>query len=137
MSAKELTYDENWSDLKKQLHVLAEQERRQRRLVDKVDFIITDSPLLTSLAYVTDKRDYYAVEQSAHSLFANYNNINFILRRVKPYAAYGRTQTEEEAREKDQLLIDEIWKDYPIEATIPGDKDTPKAILKHLQAMCA
>lgn len=44
--AKELTYDENWSDLKRQLYVTAEQERRQRRLVDKVDFIVTDSPLL-------------------------------------------------------------------------------------------
>jgi predicted ATPase len=132
--AKELVYDENWSDLKKQLHVLAEQEKRQRRLVDKVDFIITDAPLITGIAYITDPRDQYAVEESAHSLFAHYNNINFIIKRVKPYAGYGRTQTEDEARAKDQLLIDEIWKDEPIEATVPGDKDAPKVILNHLQA---
>ena len=132
--AKELVYDENWADLKRQLHVLAEQERRQRRLVAKVDFIITDSPLLTSLGYVSDPRDFYAVQESAQSLFAHYDNINFIIKRVKPYAAYGRTQTENEAREKDQLLIEHVWKDYEIEATIPGDKDAPKAILSHLQA---
>src|SRR5437879_3750008 len=75
--AKELVYDENWADLKRQLHVLSEQERRKRRLVDKVSFIITDSPLLTSAAYVSDGRDFYAVQESAHSLFAHYDNINF------------------------------------------------------------
>lgn len=53
---------------------------------------------------------------------------------MKPYAAYGRGQTEDEARAKDQELINGIWKDQPIEATVPGDIDAPKTILRHLSA---
>jgi predicted ATPase len=132
--AKELVYDENWADLKRQLHVLAEQDRRQKRLIGKVDFMITDSPILTSIAYTTDIRELFAVEASARSLFGEYKNINFIIKRVKPYAAYGRGQTEDEAKAKDQELINGIWKDQPIEATVPGDIDAPKTILRHLSA---
>lgn len=132
--AKELSYDKNWSDLKRQLHVLAEQERRQRRLVDVVDFIITDSPLITGIAYVSDPRDYHAVEQSSRSLFASYKNINFAIDRVKPYAAYGRNQTEDEAKAIDRLLLEEIWKDEPFEARVPGDINAPQKILDHLSA---
>jgi len=132
--AKELSYDKNWSDLKRQLHVLAEQERRQRRLVDVVDFIVTDSPLITGIAYVSDPRDHYAVEQSARSLFASYKNINFAIDRVKPYADYGRNQTEDEAKAIDRLLLEEIWKGEPFEARVPGDINAPQKILDHLSA---
>ena len=127
--AKELTYDENWVDLKRQLYVLAEQERRQRRLADKVDFIITDCPLLLSIAYVSDPRDHYAVEHSAKNLWAHYNNINFALVRAKPYMRYGRSQTEQEARAIDHKLISEVFKDEVIEAFVPGDENAPQAVL--------
>jgi predicted ATPase len=130
--AKELSYDENWSDLKKQLHVLAEQERRQRRLVGKVDYIITDSPLLIGMAYTTDPRDDYPVAQSAQSLFASYNNVNFVIKRVKPYAGYGRNQNEDEAKSLDLVMTD-IWADHPIELVVPGDVTAPQVILSHLQ----
>jgi hypothetical protein len=131
--AKELSYDENWRDLKKQIHVLAEQERRQRRLVDKVDYIITDAPLLTGVAYTTDPRDFHAVQESAASLFATYNNVNFVIKRVKPYATYGRNQTEDEAKALDRRLIDEIWADQPIDLIVSGDQSAPQVILDHLK----
>ena len=131
--AKELSYDENWSDLKRQLHVLAEQERRQRRLVGKVDYIVTDSPLLTGLAYVSDPRDFHGVEESSKSLFAHYDNVNFVIKRVKPYAKYGRNQTEDEARALDRRLIDEIWADQPIDLIVSGNETAPQVILDHLQ----
>jgi predicted ATPase len=131
--AKELVYDENWSDLKRQLHVLAEQERRQRRLVDKVNFMITDAPLLTTLAYIRDPRDRKAVELSARSMFETYNNVNFVIQRVKPYAAYGRSQTEAEAREIDNQLLHEIYKDVPLEGRVSGDENAPQKILARLK----
>jgi predicted ATPase len=131
--AKELSYDENWNDLKKQLHVLAEQERRQRRLLGKVDYIITDAPLLTGMAYVSDPRDRHAVEQSAKSLFASYNNVNFVINRVEPYAEYGRNQSECEARLLDIVLTQGIWASEPIELTVSGDETAPRMILNHLQ----
>lgn len=35
--AKDLTYEESWALLKNQQHVTGEQDRRQRRLLGKVD----------------------------------------------------------------------------------------------------
>lgn len=130
--AKELTYDENWSDLKKQTYVLAEQERRQRRLVGKVDYIITDSPLLTGLVYVSDPKDNLVVQEAATVLFSTYNNVNFMLKRVKPYAQYGRNQDENEARAKD-LALASIFANEPIELTVSGNETAPQTILNHLQ----
>src|SRR4051812_26460559 len=132
--AKELTYDENWSDLKRQLYVTAEQERRQRRLVGKVDFIVTDSPLLLGVAYVMDERERHAVEQSARSLFNSYGNLNFFIERVKPYAAYGRKQTEEEARAIDQRLLDEVFRNETL-MPIRGDETAARSILESLSRL--
>lgn len=126
--AKELSYDENWTDLKRQLYVTSEQERRQRRLVGKVDFVVTDSPLLLGAAYVSDERERHAVEWSARTLWDSYDNINFVLSRVKPYMRYGRSQTEQEARAIDHKLVSEIFKDEVIEAYVPGDELAPKEI---------
>ena len=131
--AKELVYDENWLDLKRQIYVLSEQERRQRRLVDKVNFIITDAPLLTTVAYIRDPRDREAVNAAARSLFNSYDNLNFAIKRVKPYAAYGRSQTESEAREIDRRLLLETYADDVMEAFIPGDESAPDAIIDVLK----
>jgi hypothetical protein len=131
--AKELSYDENWSTLKNQLHVLAEQERRQRRLVDKVDYIITDSPLLTGMAYTSDPRDYLPVAEAATVLFSTYNNVNFVIKRVKPYAEYGRNQTEDEAKALDRRLIEVIWAGQPIDLIVSGNETAPQVIFDHLK----
>lgn len=126
--AKELTYDENWTDLKRQLYVTAEQERRQRRLLGKVDFIITDSPILLGAAYVSNPIEADAVSHCAQSLWAHYDNINFSLIRAKPYMRYGRSQTEQEARAIDHKLLADVFKDEVIEAFVPGDENAPQAI---------
>ncbi|WFU52299.1 AAA family ATPase [Bradyrhizobium pachyrhizi] len=132
--AKELTYDENWSDLKRQLYVTAEQERRQRRLVGKVDFIVTDSPLLLGVAYVSEERERHAVEQSARSLFDSYNNLNFIIERVKPYQPYGRKQTEEEARAIDKRLLDDVFRGESL-IPITGDETAARSVLHAMSGM--
>lgn len=132
--AKDLTYDENWIDLKRQLYVLAEQERRQRRLVDKVSFIITDCPLLTGIAYITDPRDRDAVSVAAHSLFKTYNNINFAITRAKPYMRYGRNQTEQEARSIDRDLLETVYANEVIEGYVAGNDRAPQEIFDILSS---
>lgn len=132
--AKELTYDENWTDLKRQLYVTAEQERRQRRLVGKVDFIVTDSPLLLGVAYVTDERERHAVERSARSLFDSYKNLNFYIERAKPYHAYGRAQTEDEAKAIDQRLLDEVFANETL-MPIRGDEGAARRVLHGLSTL--
>lgn len=132
--AKELCYEDrlrlpNYNPVPTAQAMLDEQYRRQWRLKNKVDFIITDSPLLLSAIYSTDNN----VIQSAHARFKEFDNINFYIRRVKPYAEYGRVQSEDEARELDkrifQFLMDtKIWQHMVL-----GNKEAPIKLLNVLR----
>lgn len=77
--------------------ILFGQWKRQAILMDKVDYIITDSPLLLGAVYAKHSEDRLDAKQWFNSGF---DNINFFILRTKPYAVYGRTQTEEEAKQK-------------------------------------
>ncbi len=92
--AKDLVYQEDWKRLGNQLHILDEQIARQNVALGKVDFIVTDSPILLTVVYNTGPP---ALNNLALEKFRSYYNINFFLVRSKPYQTYGRTQTEEEA----------------------------------------
>jgi GTPase SAR1 family protein len=93
--AKELTWMGDLETLKNnQKKVLREQDRRQAILINKVKYIITDSPLLLSKIYSSDEK----VHKEAEKRFGLYLNLNFFLIRDKKYNPNGRNQTEEEAR---------------------------------------
>lgn len=105
--AKDLTYAANFKTLGAQTHVFGEQLRRMRMVEDSVDYIVTDSPLLLSLAYgkQTDMfKDY------VYSEYTPFNNNDVFVSRPLTYMQYGRTQTITEAIDKDDeirnILID-------------------------------
>lgn len=131
--AKELVYSENHTDLNNQLLILAEQDRRMRRLVGEVDYIITDSPLLLTTVY--NREGTYEGEwftEAARALHRSYVNANFFILREKPYQQYGRSQTEDEAREYD-LIIDQALRAVGRGTKyVPGNEKAPDAILGHL-----
>lgn len=123
--AKELVYEER--HLEDGILIFAQQQRRMKRLVGKVDYIITDSPLIMSEVYQL------ALPESFHRLvrytFNTFNNINVKINRVKPYQSYGRTQTEERARALD-LEINHIL-GVP-DLSVDGNSGAPKTILDYL-----
>lgn len=100
--AKDLAYE--GAPLDNQLYVLAKQDSRQRRLVGKVDYVITDSPLPLSLVYASGFWDNNDFRRLVWGMFRQYDNVCFRIVRVKPYAAYGRSQTEAEARQLDDVI---------------------------------
>jgi hypothetical protein len=75
-------------------------------LQDKVDVIVTDSPILLGLYYNTLSPN--PMPQSFNQLlldmWAKYDSIDIFLRRSKDYNPSGRNQTEEEAKEIDTAL---------------------------------
>lgn len=93
--AKDLTY-EGLIGLVDQYRIFAEQERRQRRLIDHVEWAITDSPLPLSLIYASPER-LDEMRDVVLNRFDTYDNYNFFIRRTKPYWKVGRNQTEEES----------------------------------------
>ena len=90
--------------LENQIYIFGKQLHTIHRLHDKVEAIITDSPLLLSRAYGKDESTEFA--NLVLEVFNRYDNLNIFLKRVKPYDPKGRVQTEDEAKELDEEFRD-------------------------------
>lgn len=102
--AKDKVWENSFHVLDDQLYVLVKQYHRMFRLLDKVDFIITDAPLLLSLYY--GKHLSLTFKSLVVELYESMDNIDFFLQRVKPYVEAGRMQNEIQAREIDKYIKD-------------------------------
>ncbi len=98
--AKDLTYAKDFGTLTNQLVVLAEQDRRIRRLVGQVDWVVSDSPLPLGLVYSTPEYGEW-FRWAVKGAYTRYTNYDVLLERRKAYATFGRNQTESEARSLD------------------------------------
>lgn len=96
--AKDVTWEKNFGTLQNQLVLLAEQDRRLRRLEGQVEWCITDSPLPIGLAYMTPEYDRW-LTPAVWGAFNRYNNYHVLVTRsaAHPFQTAGRNQTEAEA----------------------------------------
>jgi len=97
--AKDLAYEGLLSTIP-QSEIFREQNRRMQRLVGKVEYIITDAPLVLGLLYAPDG----VCEEQTRIAFDSFDNYNVLVLRDKPYEAYGREQTEEQAKQLDEQI---------------------------------
>lgn len=97
--AKDKTWEGNAMALGCQEYVFGKQSYRLARCRADVDVIVTDSPLPLSLLYVSDPAllGDNAFQKVVMNVFNSYNNLNYYVRRVKPYNPKGRNQTEAES----------------------------------------
>lgn len=110
--AKKLTYSKRQHHLKQQDYVYAKQRHDIEALIGQVDYILVDSPLLLSLAYLPNNFP-QSFRIFVLEMWKEYDNINFFLKRVKPYQTYGRNQKENEAIDLDNKIY-RILLDYKI-----------------------
>lgn len=140
--AKELTFGKDFTKLGDQVLILGEQHHRMHRLKDQVDFLIHDSPFVMGLSYLVEDphvpKDIYA--DLITTMFKSYNNINIFLERnvdELTYQEYGRSQSLEQAIEKDaeikKILNDN---DIPFITVKMGSKSIKKImkIVKKLES---
>lgn len=130
--AKDLVYENNRLALSEQNYVFANQNYRLFRLSDKVDYVITDSPLLLSTFYasINYPNSFY---DFCLDVFNSYENINFFIERNHIYSKEGRFQNEEEA-DMISEAIKEYLKDNKIHYKIyKAGNDTPEEIFKYLK----
>ena len=113
--AKDIVWDGTNALLENQLYIFAEQFRRQWRLINKVDYVITDSPLALSCVY----HDYLSVQNAKKNTknyiestrnffmqsFLEFDNLNFVVRRKPLYNPIGRIQTEDAAKRIDNDIL--------------------------------
>jgi hypothetical protein len=133
--AKELVYLKDFKTLGNQLYVTATQEYRQYMVDGQVDVIVTDSPILVGLLYLneTNKKVKKAFTSLIVEKFKAQNNINFYIERKKKYVTSGRTQTKEEAIQKDSLAF-KLLNEYDIPFThIDGNKSAARRIVKAIK----
>lgn len=117
--AKELTWDKNFEMLdgspQHQKLIFAEQSKRLNRLVGKVDFVVTDAPLLLNSVYLDpsySKKQAYT--KAVMERFQKYDNFCFVVGRDTSYfETIGRTQNLEESIQKDNEIV-QLLKDNQV-----------------------
>lgn len=101
--AKDLTWEERHGALSVQPYVFGKQLMKIERVMNKVDVLIVDSPLLLSIIYNENWGDTF--NDMVVEIFYRYRNLNFFLERGKPYNPMGRNHTESEAKEIDKKIL--------------------------------
>ena len=125
-----------WNDRKvrewDQLYLLGKQSAYESMLYGKVDYIVTDSPILLAGIYQNyrsqGKDKYVSVAAQAFMAHAEENGVtykNFFLRRNKPFDPRGRYETEDQAKEVDAYVYNYLC-DYsafrPITISGPDER---------------
>lgn len=87
-----------------QIYIFAKQRKSLLEIGSQVDVIITDSPLPLGIIY--DKWNDWNLHSLIMQEFDKMDNINYFIKRVKPYDAVGRYQTESESNVISEKLIE-------------------------------
>ena len=101
--AKSRVWENATATLDDQLYVFAKQNHAQRRVYDKVDIVITDSPILLSIIYNNSYSDSF--NNMILEIFNSYNNINYFINRGNDYSKVGRMQDYQEACNIDDKIL--------------------------------
>lgn len=134
--AKAVTYEKRFNLFSQQDYIFAKQYRQLARLREEADWAITDSPLILTAHYTAPdavgREHLINYMKAINDTFSNYY---FLLDRVKPYMALGRTQTEEEARAIDPKLENILNEEKISYIRLPGDDKAEGRILQHIRTI--
>ena len=119
--AKDKVWEKNNEALSNQIYIFAKQYYRITRCAEKVDVILTDSPLLLSPFYNKDPDIDEPLKEIVFKINLKYDNLNYFLKRVKKYNPIGRLQSEAESNEYG-MHIKDMMKSFGIKfKEIDGD----------------
>ena len=126
---KDCVYDGNKYPFTDQIFVFANMLKRLRQYDGKVDFVVTDAPLLMNHIYGTNESCEF--HRLVDVEFNKYKNINFVVRRGDaPYTNDGRIHSVKEANDL-QDSIESMLEERGIDAPIYCiDEDTADNIVK-------
>lgn len=128
---KDKAWEEDYRTMDDQIYIIGKQFHRISRLIDKVDIVIMDTTLLSSIIY--DKNKSEALKQLCIEAFNRFNNLVFFIKRNNAsYQTSGRRENSEEA-----LAIDAAYKKLMEELQIPYDSlindDSVELIIRKLK----
>ncbi|MFW6310864.1 MAG: AAA family ATPase [Nanoarchaeota archaeon] len=100
--AKDKVWEGSSHVLNNQVYITGKQYHKLYNLKNKIDIIVTDSPLLLGLYY--GKNEPLVYKEMILTYFKQFNNFNIVLEREKKYNPNGRNQSEEEAKFIDDYI---------------------------------
>lgn len=130
--AKDKVWENSEKVFQNQAYIFGQQSFRISRMENEVDIVITDSPLLLSAFYNTNPVLGESFNNVVANVFHSYNNINYLLTRVKPYHVKGRLQTEEESDALAEPMKQLLNKYNVLYTQIPGDISGYDAIVEDI-----
>ena len=95
--AKDKVWEESKEVFRNQAYIFGKQFFKISRCQDKVDVVVTDSPLLLSVFYDNNAVLGEEFATLVNKVFHSYDALNYLLLRDKPYNPAGRFQTESES----------------------------------------
>ncbi len=112
--AKEKVWDDHLKIFDNQLLVFAQQQHRLHRLLGKVDYIITDSPLVQFVYYLEEftpeeekkSERFQAFKKLIWAEFHSFANINFFMKRPSEFSNEGRYQDPQKALAIDAAIME-------------------------------
>ncbi len=102
-AAKDRFWEGTLNNVDDQLFIFARQLYELRCILGKVDVVVTDAPLLTSLVYQVTTST--AFETFVREVIDQHDNLNIFLQREKAYSKVGRSQNLAGAK----VLDEKIW----------------------------
>ena len=105
--AKDKCWEESKAVFENQVYIFGKQYFRISRALNKVDVIVTDSPLILSCLYnCYDGTLGETFEKLVKEVVGSLNDITYFINRVKKYNPIGRFQNEEESDNKGKEIKD-------------------------------
>ena len=131
--AKDLVYSNRIdSMLDQQEYIFAKQNHRLHRLRGKVDYVITDSPILLSLIYANPEWPcVQPFKQLVLQTHHTYDNINIFLQRPQQFQQHGRVHNLKQSEKIDEQIL-QCLQDNNIDYVVyPTDQYVVDSILKN------
>ena len=100
--ATELVYDEAFNVMNDQIYLFGEQWHRTFRMLGKVDFIVTDSPLLMNIVYNSVKDEDF--DKFIYSRIHKLKSLDFFINRSDVFSEVGRIHNLEQSKEVDKTI---------------------------------
>lgn len=116
-------------------YIFAKQHFRLSRVAEEVDFVVTDAPLLLSLAYIPPEFGIPSLRQVIIEAYNQYDNLNLFVLRSKDYNPSGRNQTEDQAKELDNRIMRELIDVGGIDITMVNyGRNVPEKVLELMRS---
>ena len=130
--AKDKVYENDSEIFKHQEYIFGKQSFKMGRVKNKVQVIVTDSPLINSAVYNADVILGEEFNKTVLNVFNSYDNINYLLIRQHSYENEGRIHNQEEAKDIRKEIINKLHNYHIAYEELISNKESCEYIVQQI-----